>query len=251
MAHERPREPARPKLQTTTLWYHPSQQHSAAAEEGEGAGEGRPQRATFGDPRFEGRTPSYLIWNLLERYTRPGDTVLDPFCGGGTTLDVAASLGRTGLGSDLAPTRPDIRRADARQLPFGERSVDFVFMDPPYSTHVEYSEDPRCIGKLEAFEEAYFLALEQVFQEVARVLRPRRYLAVYVQDSYKKKRGFVGIGARLFVQLERRFQAVDHIAVVRGNRKLENPRFHRSAVEGNFYLRGFNHLLIFRHTRGA
>jgi adenine-specific DNA-methyltransferase len=248
MAHERPPDPARPKLQTTSLWYHPGQQH-AAADEGDSSGVSRPQRASFGDPRFEGRTPSYVIWNLLERYTRPGDTVLDPFCGGGTTLDVAASLGRTGLGSDLAPTRRDIRRADARQLPFESSSVDFVFMDPPYSTHVEYSEDARCIGKLEAFDSAYFAALEQVFSEVSRVLRPRRYLAVYVQDSYKKKRGFIGIGARLFVQLERRFEAVDHIAVVRGNRKLENPRFHRTAVEGNFFLRGFNHLLVFRHTR--
>ena len=240
-----PSDPSRPKLQTTTLWYHPSQQH---APEPEGDGDSVPRRASFGDPRFEGRTPSYVIWNLLERYTRPGDVVLDPFCGGGTTLDVAASLGRRALGSDLAPTRPEIRRADARRLPFEAECADFVFMDPPYSTHVEYSEDPRCIGRLEAFGPAYFEALESVFAEVQRVLKPRRYLAVYVQDSFKKKKGFVGIGARLFCQLERRFQAVDHIAVVRGNRKLESPRFHRAAAEGNFYLRGFNHLLVFKHV---
>ena len=31
-----------------------------------------------------------------------------------------------------------------------------------------------------------------------------------------------------------------------GNRKLEKPRFHKTAAEGNFFLRGFNHLLIFK-----
>jgi adenine-specific DNA-methyltransferase len=227
--------PGPPKLQTTTLWYHPSQQHDS--------------EQVHGDPRYAGRTPSYVVWNLLQRYTRPGDRVLDPFAGGGTTLDVAAELGRESVGFDLVPRRDDIRRADARALPLEDESVDFVFMDPPYSTHLDYSDDPRCIGKLDAFAEDYFDAMEAVFGEVARVLGDRRYLAVYVSDSFKKGRGFAGIGARLFGQLERRFRAVDHVAVVRGNRKLEKPAFHRAAAEGNFFLRGFQHLLIFKKER--
>ena len=82
-----------------------------------------------------------------------------------------------------------------------------------------------------------------------RVLADRRYLGVYVSDSFKKGRGFVGIGARLFASLERRFRAIDHVAVVRGNRKLEKPGWHKAAEEGNYFLRGFNHLLIFKKER--
>lgn len=223
------------RLQTTTLWYHRSQQYG---------------REIHGDPRYEGRTPAYVVWNLLERYTRQGDRVLDPFVGGGTSISVARSMGRVGLGCDIAAgiaaEAEGSVRADARRLPVQDDSVDFVFMDPPYSTHVEYSLDERCIGKLEAFEPEYFSAMDAVFDEVARVLAPRRYLAVYVSDSYKKKRGFVGIGAEFFVRLSRRFRPIDHVAVVRGNRKLEKPRFHRTAAEQNFFLRGFNHLLIFK-----
>jgi len=230
------RPPPKPalRLQTTTLWYYPSQQYGATP---------------LGNPAFAGATPAYVIWNLLERYTRPGDLVVDPFCGGGTTLDVARSLERRALGYDLAPTRPDIFRADARALPLEDGKADFVFMDPPYSTHLEYSGDEQCIGELDAFGGEYFAAMDGVFAEVERVLRDRRYLALYCSDSFKKKKGFVPIGARLSALLEKRFKAVDQIAVVRGNRKLEQPNFHKAAAEENFFLRGFNHLLIFKKER--
>jgi DNA modification methylase len=190
-----------------------------------------------------------VIWNVLSRYTREGDLVVDPFCGGGTTLDVARELSRRALGYDVAPARDDVFRADARSLPLEDGVADFVFMDPPYSTHVTYSDSPDCIGRLSAFEPEYFDALALVFAEVDRVLRDRRYLALYVSDSFDKKKGFVPIGARCSELLSARFRPIDHVAVVRGNRKLEKPKFHRTAAEENFFLRGFNHLLLFKKER--
>jgi adenine-specific DNA-methyltransferase len=222
------------KLQTTTLWYHPSAQYGD-----------RP----MGIPAYPGATPAWVIWNLLERYSREGDLVVDPFCGGGTTLDVARSLGRRALGYDVQPQRPDVFRADARKLPVEEGKADFVFMDPPYSTHLEYSGREECIGELDAFGTEYFEAMGKVFEEADRVLRDRRYLAVYCGDSFRKKRGFVGIGATFYGMLAQRFRPVDHVAVVRGNRKLDRPNYHRAAAEENFFLRGFNHLLIFKKQR--
>jgi adenine-specific DNA-methyltransferase len=198
---------------------------------------------------YEGATPPWVVWNLLTRYTREDDLVVDPFCGGGTTLDVAQSLGRKSLGYDLNPVRPDIVRADARDLPLAAEQVDFLFMDPPYSTHIEYSEDPRCIGKLSAFDDAYYAAMGDVFTEAERVLRDRRYLALFVSDSWDKKHGFAPIAQRLGALLGQRFRPIDHIAVVRGNRDLEKPNYHKAAAEGNFFLRGFTHLLLFKKER--
>src|SRR5208282_2508211 len=80
------------RIQPTTLWDYPSQDYGD-----------EPQ----GRPGYKGATPSYIIWNLLQRYTQPKDLVVDPCAGSGTTLDVARDLGRRALGYDLTPARKD------------------------------------------------------------------------------------------------------------------------------------------------
>src|SRR5215813_9062923 len=175
------------RIQPTTLWDYPSQDY----------GEG--QQGLSG---FEGATPSYIIWNLLQRYTKEKDLVIDPCAGSGTTLDVARDLNRRALGYDVAPTRKDIFRVDARKLPLEDAKADFVFIDPPYSTHIDYSDDPRCIGKLDAAGREYYDAMERVIGEIHRVLRPGKCMALYVSDSMVKDEGFYPIGFELFTLLQ-------------------------------------------------
>ena len=220
-------------MQTTTLWDYPSQHYG---------------RGTQGNAQYIGATPSHVIWNLLQRYTRLGDTILDPMCGSGTTLDVCRDLGRVGVGWDISPARPDVSRGDARKLPQAAQSVDFVFIDPPYGDHIAYSDEVGCIGKLASTQQAYFEAMHRVFAEACRVLRPRRYIGVYVCDFFAKKRGFAPLGAALFSQLSSYFEPVDHICVVRHNKSLQKRAWHQAAATDNFFLRGFNHLLIAKKT---
>lgn len=204
-----------------------------------------------GDQNYIGATPSYIIWNLLERYTRKKDLVVDPMCGSGTTLDVARDLERRALGYDIEPFREDIFRADARRLPLEDEKADFVFVDPPYSTHVDYSDNPACIGKLDAQTPAYFEAMEKVIREIDRILKPGRYMALYVCDSFKKGAPFCPIGFRLFSMLERRFQSADIVCVARHNKSLKRRHWHTEAISGNYFLRGFNYLFIMKKPAAA
>lgn len=219
------------ELQTTTLWEYPSQHYG---------------REMQGDQAYVGATPSYVLWNLINRYTRENDVILDPMCGSGTTLDVCRDLGRKGLGFDIAPYRSDVQKADARKLPLAAESVDFVFVDPPYSTHVHYSDEPGCIGKLDAREPGYYEAMDHVIQEIFRVLKNRRYMALYVSDSFKKGKPFCPIGFELFERLRKYFKPIDIICVTRHNRTMKRRHWHTAAVEGNYFLRGFNYLFIMK-----
>ena len=214
---------------TTTLWDYPSQHY----------GEGMQ-----GDRAYVGATPSYIVWNLVERFTKPGDVVVDPMCGSGTTLDVCKDMGRVGRGFDVAPFRPDIEAADARALPMAKGSARLVFVDPPYGDHIHYSEDPRCIGKLSAYDPRFYEEMGKVLRECARVLAPGGKLGLYCCDYFEKKRGVACVGFELFALALRDLRPLDVIAVTRHHRTLEMGNYHRAADEGGFYLRGFNYLFL-------
>jgi adenine-specific DNA-methyltransferase len=224
------------KLQTTTFWDYPSQQYNRRMEK---------------HKDYQGATPAYIIWNLLMRYTKPKDLVVDPMCGSGTTLEVARDLGRRALGYDLAPIRDDIFRADARKLPLESEKADFVFIDPPYSNHIRYSGLPECIGELSARGDEYFRAMDEVLREAGRVLRPDRFMALYVSDSFEKGKPFMPIGFRLYSIMENYFEPVDIVAVKRYNAKLQKRNWHTAAIDNNYYLRGFNYLFIMRKAKAG
>jgi DNA modification methylase len=217
--------------QVTTLWEYPSQHYGDEEQ---------------GSKTYKGATPSYVIWNVVHRFSAPDDTVVDPFCGSGTTLDVCRDLGRKGIGFDVAPARDDVKNADARSLPLKNGSVDLVFMDPPYADNLEYSDDPRCIGKLKA-DGRYQRAMRMALKEAARVLKAQKVLAIYVCDIFKKGKTFHPLGFELFqIAREEKFEAIDIVAVVRHNRTLEMGNYRKAADEQGFFLRGFNYLLLLR-----
>jgi SAM-dependent methyltransferase len=68
----------------------------------------------FDGPSFF-RFPEPVAEYAITRYSRPGDWVLDPFCGFGTTLVVAQRLGRYGVGFEVDAERAAF--AASRVLP--------------------------------------------------------------------------------------------------------------------------------------
>ena len=228
----RPRRAKPPlTLQVTTLWDYPSQHYGEDEQGSQG---------------YRGATPSYVIWNVVSRYTQPGDLVIDPFVGSGTTLDVCRDLDRRALGFDLVQTRPDVTVADARSLPVKQRAAALVFMDPPYADNLEYSADPHCLGRLPA-DGRWQRAMRLVVSEAHRILRDDGVLAAFVCDVFQKRRGFFPLGFELFTMARAQgLVPLDVVAVVRHSRTLGLGNYRQAADEAGFFLRGFSYLLLFR-----
>jgi DNA modification methylase len=60
---------------------------------------------------FPTQKPIALLRRLIEALTNPGEIVLDPFVGSGTTLVAAAELGREAIGIDASDVAIDVTRA--------------------------------------------------------------------------------------------------------------------------------------------
>jgi DNA modification methylase len=219
---------------STTLWDYPSQHY------------GKREQGSSG---YRGATPSHVIWNVITKWCPPAGLVVDPFCGSGTTLDVCKDLSRQGRGFDLAPAHPQVEPGDARTLPVAAGSVDVVFFDPPYADNLAYSDDARCIGKLSAGDGAWGRAMDQVVREAQRVLKPGGVLAMFVCDQLRSRAGqtsFAPLGLQLATLAEDAgFDMIDHVAVVRRGRTLEDGAGKLQAQRERFMLRGFSHLLVF------
>lgn len=52
--------------------------------------------------------PEWIAEVFIRSFTKPGDTVLDPFCGSGTTLKVANAHGRNAIGIDIRESQVEL-----------------------------------------------------------------------------------------------------------------------------------------------
>lgn len=55
------------------------------------------------DRIIKGGKPLWLMQQLVQHYSRPGDLICDPCAGGGTTLLAAAIEGRRAIGAEMDP----------------------------------------------------------------------------------------------------------------------------------------------------
>ncbi len=67
-----------------------------------------------------GSFPPALARYFILGYSRPGDLVIDPFCGKGTTLVEALIAGRASIGSDVAPDAVAVARAKVSGVRMGD-----------------------------------------------------------------------------------------------------------------------------------
>jgi DNA modification methylase len=140
--------------------------------------------------------PERLAERVIATFSAPGEVVLDPFAGFGTTAAVALRMGRRAIAVELLPERADRARqrvgdaaqvitGDARKLPRLVREpVDLCFTSPPYMTRNRHPENPLTgYSTLDGDYSTYLDDLESVFRAVGTLLRPGGHLVVNVATT--------------------------------------------------------------------
>jgi DNA modification methylase len=157
--------------------------------------------------------PARFVPELPSKYIRlfshAGETVLDPFCGSGTTNVMAMQLGRNSIGIDINPYSIDLTFRRLRNEPISETSttrhlaikgdcrevfeeipaggVDLVVTSPPYFDVVDYqNDDPNQLGNMHDYDE-FLSGMGEAFQGIWHALRDGGHAVINTQDLFKKE----------------------------------------------------------------
>jgi DNA modification methylase len=248
--------PASYRPETTTVWSFPD----------------RGDWATHSG-NYRGNWSPYIPRNLILRYTKPGDRVLDQMVGSGTTLVECKLLGRNGIGIDVnhdalmvARNRLDFSYrpldeefktpsvelfwGDARNLDsIEDGSIDLIATHPPYAGIIKYT-GVRVPGDLSALKLNAFLSeMSKVASEAVRVLKPNRHCAILIGDTRQHKH-YVPISTRVMQQ----FLGAGFVLredIIKLQHKMKSTREKWRGSKYDFYLIGHEHLFVFRKPDGG
>ena len=147
--------------------------------------DGRLEPIDFSGPSFF-RFPLELAEFVVARFSNPGDWVLDPFCGFGTTLVAAQKLGREAIGFEKDPQRggfaakrvappsrvftEDCRRILKHELP----PFDLCFTSPPYLSLRD--------GGTEQSVQEYSNDLLNIFEAIRGCMKPRSKVVIELSN---------------------------------------------------------------------
>ncbi|WP_225332679.1 DNA methyltransferase [Halomicrobium urmianum] len=138
------------------------------------------------------RTPPALVERFLGEYSDPGDVVLDPFAGFGTTLRVATEMDRRAYGVEFEERRVEYVReqgghgtvihGDARDLAALDLpAVDCAYTSPPFMVE-GMPADPLQNYDGDTGYASYLDDVRDVFAQVGELLRSAGTVLVEVSN---------------------------------------------------------------------
>lgn len=223
-----------------------------------------PQRGNWAthDAKWRGNWSPYIPRNIILRYSKEGDTILDQFAGGGTTLVEAKLLNRNIIGvdvNDIALKRctekcdferenmglVSIKKGDARNLDFiDNESIDLICTHPPYANIIQYSEDiEQDISRLKPKE--FFIEMEKVASESYRVLKENKFCAILIGDT--RKNGHVQpMGFEVMKIFENQGFKLKEIIIKQQHNCRATGFWKTNSIKYNFLLLAHEYLFIFK-----
>jgi len=210
---------------------------------------------------------------MLKRYTKKGDWILDTFVGCGTTLIESQRLGRNGIGVELQETvsqkarelisfepnnygvvsevvTGDSAAVDFKKIlaKYNQKSVRFLIMHPPYFDIIKFSDDPRDLSNTPSVDK-FLEMMNKIVDNASAVLEKGRYFALVIGDKYSKGEwiplGFLTMNEILskdFMLKSIIVKNFEETTAKRNQRELWRYR----ALVGGFYIFKHEYIFVFR-----
>lgn len=213
---------------------------------------------------WRGNWSPEVVRNLILRYSKEGDVLLDSMIGGGTTAIEAKILNRNLIYSDI---NMDALQRTKKSLVFQvsntswqkgfnwdsrdikkikNETIDFILTHPPYADIIKYSngevkEDLSNIHSIDMFCDE----IEKVAKEFLRVLKPGKFCAILVGDTRRNKM-YIPLAFKVMERfLKTGFVLKEDIIKRQFNCKATGFWVNKSK-ESNFLLIMHEHLFIFK-----
>jgi DNA modification methylase len=210
---------------------------------------------------------------LMMRYTKKDDWVLDPFLGSGTTLIECRRMGRNGIGVELNPETAkkakeliskefdanniitEVITGDSRKVKLEEtldklgiKQVQLVIMHPPYHDIIKFSKDEEDLSNAKTTE-AFVNMFGEVLDKTTPYLEKGRYLGIVIGDKYYKGT-WIPLGFYIMNEVLKRDFSLKSIIVknfeeTRGKRNQKELWRYRALV-GGFYIFKHEYILLFK-----
>ena len=218
-------------------------------------------------PTYRGNWAPQIPRNLILKYTKEGDLVLDPMVGAGTTLIEARLLNRNAIGIDINSqaiklseeslkfeaknkAKQECYIGDTRKLEkIASNSIDLIATHPPYLNIIRYSETPLASDLSNISSLSKFLSeFEPVVKELYRVLKPDHYCAILIGDT-RRHRHYVPLAFNVMkLFLKNGFILKEDIIKIQHNCQA-TPRWTAAVKKYDFYLIMHEHLFVFRKPK--
>lgn len=227
---------------------------------------------------YRGNWSPYIPRNVILKYSKPGELVLDYFCGAGTTAVECKLLGRKCIAFDInnkaielakknlnftikSPQltfiekktqpkiyEPQVSVRDARDLSFlQDNSIDLICAHPPYANIIHYTDSKE--SDLSFFDIDDFLKeMTKVAKESFRVLKPGRQCAILIGDTRRKKH-VIPLGFKLInVYLDAGFK-LRELVIKRQHNCKTTGFWYANSIKYNFLLLAHEYLPIFEKPK--
>jgi SAM-dependent methyltransferase len=213
---------------------------------------------------------------LLRRYTKKGDWVLDPFSGSGTTLIECRRLGRNVLGIDISPdvvsdakeklkeennpfnTAAELVKANSITFNYREflcsrglESFQFMLLHPPYWDIIKFTDDIDDLSNCSTTDHFRKL-ISELIDNLYDYLEDERYLALVIGDKYNKGEwiplGFYAMEEIMQKGLKLKSVIVKNFEETKG--KMQQKELWRyRALAGGFYIFKHEYIFLFQKTK--